>query len=170
MRSSTRTSFPLLSHHLLSSFVHGRHTGSSHPSTKSKGSTKASLNSYPSPTWCRRTSVRPPDDTEKSVTHRLHWAMPLSGNFAIQATSLLQSSLNSLSCIFFSAPFFQRGLRHLISRERRIAKIIWKTARANYPKNAGDYPIAIHHPWHVTSSVDAAGGQQWLMTAARREI
>ena len=102
----------------------------------------------------------------------LQWAMPLSGNFAIQATSLLQSSLNSLSCIFFSAPFFQRGLRHLISRERRIAKIILKTARANYPKNAGDYPIAIHHPWHVTSSVDAAGGggQQWLMTAARREI
>ena len=56
------------------------------------------------------------------------------------------------------------------SRERRIAKIIWKTARANYPKNAGDYPIAIHHPGHVTSSVDAAGEQQWLMTAARREI
>ena len=47
---------------------------------------------------------------------------------------------------------------------------IWKTARANYPKNAGDYPIAIHHPWHVTSSVDAAGGQQWLMTAAAHEI
>ena len=31
--------------------------------------------------WCRRTSVRPPDDIEKSVTHRLHCAMPLSGNF-----------------------------------------------------------------------------------------
>ena len=35
--------------------------------------------------WCRRTSVRPPDDTEKSVAHRLHYAMPVSGNFAIQA-------------------------------------------------------------------------------------
>ena len=49
---------------------------------------------------------------------------------------------------FLSAPFCQRGLRHLISRERRIAKIIRKTARANYPKNAGDYPIAIHHARH----------------------
>ena len=68
--------------------------------------------------------------------------------------------------------FFQRGLRHLISRERYIARIIWKTARANYPKNAGDYPIAIHHQWHVTngSSVDAVGGQQSLVTAAAREI
>ena len=44
--------------------------------------------------WCRRTSVRPPDDIEKSVTHRLHCAMPLSGNFAIQVKWLLQSSLN----------------------------------------------------------------------------
>ena len=38
--------------------------------------------------WCRRTSVRPPDDMEKSVAHRLHCAMPQSGNFAIQAKSL----------------------------------------------------------------------------------
>ncbi len=37
---------------------------------------------------------------------------------------------------------------------------IWKTAHANYPKNAGDYPIGIHHPWHVvhSSRVDAGGG------------
>ena len=64
----------------------------------------------------------------KSPSHRLHWAMPLSGNFAIQATSLLQSSLNSLSYIFFSAPFFQRGLRHLISRgdrRRLLAFKVW---------------------------------------------
>ena len=46
--------------------------------------------------WYRRTSVRPPDDIEKSVTHRLHCAMQLFGNFAIQAKSLLQSSLNFL--------------------------------------------------------------------------
>ncbi len=34
--------------------------------------------------------------------------------------------------------------------------IIWKT------ENAGDYPIRIHHPWHVAngSSVDAAGGRR----------
>ncbi len=81
---------------------------------------------------------------------------------------LLSKQNLSFNCIFSSAPFFQRGLRQLCSYQG--IQRIWKTARANYPKNAGDYPIAIHHPWHVTSSVDAAGGQQWLMTAARREI
>ena len=40
--------------------------------------------------WCRRT----PDHIEKSITHRLHCAMPMSGNFAIQAKWLLQSSLD----------------------------------------------------------------------------
>ena len=30
---------------------------------------------------------------------------------------------------------------------------IWKTARASYPKNAGDYPMRIHHPRHVTVAV-----------------
>ena len=85
--------------------------------------------------WCRRTSVRPPDDIEKSIAHRLHCAMPLSGNFAIQTPPIL-------ACIFSSAPFFQRGLRHLLSRE-------YGKQRA-HPKNAGDYPMRIHRPWHVT--------------------
>ena len=31
--------------------------------------------------WCRRTSVRPPDDMEKSVAHRLHCAIPVSFHF-----------------------------------------------------------------------------------------
>ena len=93
--------------------------------------------------WCRRTSVRPPDDIEKSVTLRLHCAMPLSGNFAIQAKSLLQSSVNLH--FLFGAIFFNGGFA--ISYPERI---IWKTARANYPKNAG--------------------GQQSLVTAAAREI
>ena len=52
--------------------------------------------------WCRRTSVRPPDDIEKSIAHRLHCAMPLSGNFAIQTPPIL-------ACIFSSAPFFFNG-------------------------------------------------------------
>ena len=39
--------------------------------------------------WCRRTSVRPQDDIEKSIAHRLHCAMPLSGNFAIQTPPIL---------------------------------------------------------------------------------
>ncbi len=78
------------------------------------------------------------DDIEKSVTHRLHCAMPLSGNFAIQAKGLLQSSLNLhflLGTIFFNGGF-------AISYQ-----IIWKT------ENAGDYPIGIHHPWHVTKGL-----------------
>ena len=68
--------------------------------------------------WCRRISVRPPDDIEKSV-HRLHCATPLSGNFA--RSKLLESSLN--------LHFFQRGLRHLISREYRKqpAQVIRRT-------------------------------------------
>ena len=116
VRSSTRTSFPLLSHHLLH-FVHGRHTGPSNTSTKSKGSTKASLEpllfaniAWRALSWCRRTSVQPPDDIEKSVTHR-PCAMPLSGYVAIQAKSLLQL------------------LRHPISREygKQRVQIIRRT-------------------------------------------
>ena len=66
-------------------------------------------------------------------------------------------------------PFFQRGLRspsysHIPRATHR------EENGARNPKNAGDYPIAIHHPWHVTSTVDAASGQQSLMTADGREI
>ncbi len=89
-------------------------TGPSHPSTKSQLSVACTL-------LVQANIVRPPDDIEKSVTHRLHYAMPLSGNFAIQAKWLLQSSLN---LHISSGPFFQRGLHHLIpenmeNRERR---------------------------------------------------
>ena len=127
-------------------FVHGRHTGPYNPSTKSKGSTKASLEplhfaniACRALSWCRRTSVRPPDDIEKSVTHR-PCTIPLSGNFAIQAKSLPQLHF------LFGAIFSTGASTSHIPR-------IWKTARANYPKNAGDYPIEIHHPWHVTITV-----------------
>ena len=92
--------------------------------------------------WCRRTSVRPPNDIEKSIAHRLHCAMPLSGNFAIQVKSLFQSSLNLH--FLFGAISSTGDLPSHIPR-------IWKTARANYPKNAGEYPIGIHHPKPVTN-------------------
>ena len=125
---------------------------------------------YSSPTWCRRTSVRPPDDIKKSVTHRLGPTLRHAIVRQLCYPSKISHSIVVKLAFYLRCHFFQLGLCHLISRERRIARIIWKTARANYPKNAGDYPIAIHHPWHITSSVDAAGGQQSLMTAAEREI
>ena len=43
----------------------------------------------------------------RKVTHRLHCAMPLSGNFAIQAKSRLQSSL--IFHFLFGAIFFNGG-------------------------------------------------------------
>ena len=140
-------------HTVYSILSHERHTGPSNPSTKSKGSMKASLEpllfaniAWCVLSWCRRTSVRPPDDIEKSVTHR-PCAMPLSGNFTIQAKSLLQLH-------FLFGAIFSTGASP--SHIRRI----WKTARPNYLKNAGDYQIGIHHPWHVTngSSVDVPAG------------
>ena len=96
--------------------------------------------------WCRRTSGRPPHDIEKSVAHRLHCAMPLSGNFAIQAPPILVKLAFSLR-----RHFFQQGL-YTSSPPSHIPRI-WKTARASYPKNAGDYPMRIHHPRHVTVAV-----------------
>ena len=95
---------------------------------------------------CRRTSVRPPDDTEKSVAHRLHCAMPLSGNFAIQAPPILVKLAFSLR-----RHFFQRGLRHLVSREygKQRAQMIGGTRLSN-----GNPPPLARHG----SSVDAACG------------
>ena len=74
--------------------------------------------------WCWRTSVPPPDNIEKSVAYRLHCAMPLSGNFAIQTHPILVKLAFCLRC-----HFFQRGLRHLISREygKQSAQVIRRT-------------------------------------------
>ena len=91
--------------------------------------------------WCRRTSVRPQDDMEKSVAHRLPCAMPLSGNFAIQATSLFQSSLN-LHFIFGASRFFAGG--SAIAYPENV-----ENSAQNYSENAGDYPIGIHHHRHA---------------------
>ena len=86
----------------------------------------------------RRTSVRPPHDIEKSVAHRLHCAMPLSGNFAIQAAPIIVKLLSS-------APFFStRALRHLISRE--------------YGKQRERWQLSNENPSRHGSSVDAGGG------------
>ena len=96
--------------------------------------------------WCQRTSVRPPDDIEKSIAHRLHCAMPLSGNFVTNAPPILVKLAFSLR-----RHFFQRGLRHASAMPPPShSPRIWKTARASYPKNAGDYLMGIHHPGHIT--------------------
>ena len=91
--------------------------------------------------WCRRSSVRPPDDMEKSVAHRLHYAMPQSGNFAIQATSLFQSSLN-LHFLFGASRFFTGG--SAIAYPENV-----ENSARNHPENADDYPIGIRHPRHA---------------------
>ena len=65
-------------------------------------------------------------------------------------SDMAQDSLNLY--FLFGAIFFNRGsdlcLRHHISRE--YGK---QSARASYPKNAGDYPMRIHHPRHFTGAV-----------------
>ena len=94
VRSSMRTSFPLLTHRLL----HFRLQD--HPILR-----RANL-AWRALSWCRRSSVRPPHDIEKSVAHRLHCAMPLPGNFAIQAPPILVKLAFSL----IGTIFFQRGL------------------------------------------------------------
>ena len=92
--------------------------------------------------WCRRTSVRPPDDIEKSVTQKLHWTMPLSGKFAIQATSLHQSSLN-LHFLFgaiFSTGASPSHIPRAIHREnnmensaRKLSEERWRLSNRNPP-------------------------------------
>ena len=83
--------------------------------------------------WCRRTSGRPPDDIEKSVAHRLHCAMPLSGNLL---SKLLQSSLNLH--FLFGAIFFNGG--SAISYPENMENSARKLS-----ENAGDYPVGIHY-------------------------
>ena len=92
--------------------------------------------------------LRPPDDIETSVTHRLHCAMPLSGNVLCYPSKMAHRIVVKLA-FSHRHHFFNRGFA--ISYP-----IIWKT------ENAGDYPIGIHHPWHVTngSSVDAVSGRR----------
>ena len=113
--------------------------------------------------WCRRTSMRPHDDIEKSVAHRLHCAMPLSGNFAIQAPPILVKLAFSIR-----RHFFQRELRHLISREygKQRAQVIRRTRTRL--SNGNPPPKARHG-----GSVDAAGGvknkQRSLVMATTRE-
>ena len=85
--------------------------------------------------WCRRTSVRPPDDMEKSVAHKLQCAMPQSGNFAIQAKFLFQSSLN-LHCLFGASRIFTGG--SAIAYPENV-----ENSARNHPENASDYPIFI---------------------------
>ena len=113
--SSMRTSFPLLSHRLLH-FVHGRHRLLDHPILR-RAITPRQLSgacTLSVPANIRATTC--PDDIEKSIAHRLHCAMPLSGNFAIQTPPIL-------ACIFSSAPFFSTG-----TPPSHIPRI-WKTAR-----------------------------------------
>ena len=76
--------------------------------------------------------------TEKSVAHRLHCAMPVSGNFAIQAESLFQSSLN-LDFLFGASRFIPLG--SAIAYPENV-----ENSARNYPENAGDCPIGIHNP------------------------
>ena len=86
--------------------------------------------------WCRRTSVRPPHEVCRTPCH-------------CQATllsKLLQSSLNLLA-FSLRRHFFQRGLS-AISYPENMEK-----QRASYPKNAGDYPMRIHHLRDVTVAV-----------------
>ena len=60
---------------------------------------------------------------------------------AIKAPSILVKLPFSLRC------HFSKGVP-----PSHIPRI-WKTARASYPKNAGDYPMGIHYPRHVTVAV-----------------
>ena len=78
--------------------------------------------------WYRRTSVRPPHDIEKSVAHILHChdcAMPLSGNFAIQAPIILVKLAFSLRRHFFnggSAISYSENME-----KQRAAQVIRRT-------------------------------------------
>ena len=90
--------------------------------------------------WCRRTSVRPPDDIEKSVAHRLHCAMPLSGNFAIQAPPILVKLAFTLRCHFFNGGSAISYPENMENSARKLSE-------------ERDYPMGIHHPRHVTVAV-----------------
>ena len=133
VRSSTRTSFPLLSHRLLH-FVHGRHRLLDHPIlcralTPRQLSVACTLlvpaNIRATTRWYRK-------------AHRTQFTL----RHATVRQLCYPNASNPRLHFLFGAIFFQRGLRHLICRE-------YGKQRA-HPKNAGDYPMRIHHPWHVT--------------------
>ncbi len=126
-----RTSFPLLSHRLLH-FVHGRnrlldHASFVEPLTLRQLSVAGSAGTLLIPANIRATTTR------------------------YRKIRCLTMALRRIryTCIFSSAPFLSTGalrLRHLTSRK-------YGKQRASYPKNAGDYPMRIHHPRHVTVAV-----------------
>ena len=100
--------------------------------------------------WCRRTSGRPPHDIEKSVAHRLHCAMPLSGNFAIQAPPILVKLAFSLRRHFFQQGLYTSAISYPENMEnssRKLSEERWRLSNEN------PSPKARHG-----SSVDAAGG------------
>ena len=133
VRSSMRTSFPLLSHRLLH-FVHGRHRLLDHPILR-RALTPRQLSvacTLLVPANIRATTRR------YRKAHRTQFTL----RHATVRQLCYPNASNPRLHFLFGAIFFQRGLRHLISRE-------YGKQRA-HPKNAGDYPMRIHHPWHVT--------------------
>ena len=107
VRSSMRTSFPLLSHRLLH-FVHGRHRLLDHPTLR-RALTFRQLS-----VACNL--VVPANIRATTIRYR-----KVCRTQATLLSKLLQSSLN--------LHFFQRGLSHIISREygKQRAQVILKT-------------------------------------------
>ena len=114
VRSSMRTSFPLLSHHLLY-FVHF---------------CPLTILAWRALSWCRRTSARPSHDIEKSVAHigpiTLNCAMPLAGNFAIQAPIILVKLAFSLRRNFFPRGIYASAISYPENMENS-AQVIRRT-------------------------------------------
>ena len=86
--------------------------------------------------WCRRTSVRPPDDLEKSVAHRLHCAMPYIVRQLCYPSKISPTILVKLACSLRHQSFFQWGLRHLIFREcgkqrPKLSEERWRLSNRN---------------------------------------
>ena len=133
-----------------------QHTGPSHPSTKSQLSVACTLlvSANIRATTRRYRKVR---HTQVALRHAIVWQLCYPSKMA---PSIVVKLAFSPWCHFFNGRF------------AILYPIIWKT------ENAGDYPIGIHHPWHVTngSSVDATGGRRsqinsrCMMAAATREI
>ena len=130
------TSFPLLSHRLLSSFcpwvtywtIPPFDEAYSSPTLLSVACTLLVPVNIPATTRRYRKVRHTQITLRHAIIRQLCYPSKISPPIVVKLAFSLRRH------------FFQRGLRHLISRERRITRIIWKTARANYPKNAGDYP------------------------------
>ena len=80
--------------------------------------------------WWRRTSVRPPDDIEKWHTD---YTAPCHNNVRQLSYPSKIFPPILINSHFFSASFFSTG-----APPSHVAPLIWKTTRANYPKNTGD--------------------------------